>query len=242
MVGLIRRWGGHLITMMVILLVAAYGRLWIDQRELLNELNLQKLVYDRSAKETEKHRHQIRRVVDLTTVDIVRGRLHKEHPSPEEIADLVYRQSKVGKKNCHDLESSTGGLAMAVGGQEGSCAGFAVGYVKILRSFGFEARAIQLLSKQSLGTVSGRMDTHVTAEVKQDSSGQYMVVDPTFNVTFSCSNSPGDRLSVRGMQQCVQHGNTLLVHEGKTRIPGRTIAENYLPFEQYLFKAEVAKD
>lgn len=146
------------------------------------------------------------------------------------IRDWIYRTSEVGGGTIPPTGPLIYSKLGSVGGEQ-LCGGLSVAYAWALQTVGIEARVIQLAAETYL---SGRnqYDTHVTVEAKL--GDRWIVSDPTFNAEFECSSSPGLRIGILEMRECLDAGDELIPLQIGTAIPSRTVESYYLPYSELL--------
>lgn len=159
-------------------------------------------------------------------------------PSPSiqivALRDYVYRKNIVGPNDFDYRDPIANFINLDADKVRVSCGGMASNYHWLLSQFGFRSRTVQLATRDF---VDGRkqVDTHVSVEVLDPEYNKWYVSDPTFNVSFSCSQT-GELISFEGMLDCREHGGNIVpVENGTLYITHRTIQEYYLPIEKLLY-------
>lgn len=101
--------------------------------------------------------------------------------------------------------------AFMKGGERAICGDYSTFLQMVLQTSGIPARTVQLASKEFAETGNAKAPTHVTVEALID--GRWILVDPTFDATFSCEGDPR-LLGLDEARQCPklvynQHPNTI---------------------------------
>jgi len=111
------------------------------------------------------------------------------------------------------------------------CSSIAVTYIWMLSMFDIPSREVILKSKDCCQGKQNR-ESHVIVEAI--ANNKIFVSDPTFNVSFNCSNGQ-DQLSAVEMKKCISEGNKLLPVYGMTKKPRRTLEEYYISIDKLLY-------
>lgn len=117
---------------------------------------------------------------------------------------------------------------------DGDCGTYAIAALQLLEVCGLIGRGVSLGSARFLrGEEQG--DTHALAEVFDRSQKRWVLVDPTFNVVFE--DEGGRLLGIAELFTLRDQRGAWKPTEIKPPLPGRAIAQYYLPFESLLWVA-----
>lgn len=117
------------------------------------------------------------------------------------------------------------------------CGGMSQIYVGLLQAFGLKARILSLLADSSLFLDGTGLDTHVSVEVYL--KGEWVVQDPTFNVHWVDWGVP---LGIVGLRNAFLYGfQPQPVTDGFPTLPGRALADYYMPYGPLTANVEVAE-
>ncbi len=114
---------------------------------------------------------------------------------------------------------------------DGLCGTFATAVLDLCDKLGIAARRVSLATKQfAEGNAIG--DTHELVEVFEPSMGNWVLVDPSFNLTFEAD---GRLLGLRDLLRAAAEGRNWKAVPIGTLRPGRTVGDYYLPYEDLLW-------
>jgi len=117
---------------------------------------------------------------------------------------------------------------------DGSCGTFSSAALRLLEVCGLIGRSVSLGSAR-FARGEELFETHVLVEVFDRSQKRWVLVDPTFNVVFE--DAGGRMLGIAELVTLQHQGGAWKPTEIKPPLPGRAIAQYYLPFESLLWVA-----
>jgi len=117
---------------------------------------------------------------------------------------------------------------------DGSCGTFSSAVLQILEVFGLIGRRVALASER-FARGEERFDTHALVEVFDRSQKRWVLVDPTFNVFYE--DAGGRLLGIAELVTLRDQRGAWKPTEINPPLPGRAIAQYYLPLENLLWVA-----
>jgi len=148
------------------------------------------------------------------------------------IVDWVHQRSKVGEPRFNSLGSpESWNTKRSI---DGSCGTFSSAALQLLKVCGLIGRSVALASER-FARGEELFDTHVLVEVFDRSQKRWVLVDPTFNVFYE--DAGGRLLGIAELVTLRDQRGAWKPTEIKPPLPGRAIAQYYLPLESLLWVA-----
>jgi hypothetical protein len=118
---------------------------------------------------------------------------------------------------------------------DGSCGTFADAAMDGFGRLGLTARAVSLGSRRFYDG-EALVDTHVLVEIFDPELSRWILLDPTFNVCFR--SDTGEELGITQLMEYQRTARPWRAVPLGPVLPGRSLAEYYLPFGDLLFMAQ----
>lgn len=153
------------------------------------------------------------------------------------LRNLVYSHTRVGSGPAIDAPLTVAEFDSVMDGDSAElCLGMSQFYVGLLQAFGLKARILSLLADSSLFLDGTGLDTHVSVEVYL--RGQWVIQDPTFNIHWVDDGIP---LDIAGLRNAFLYGfQPQPVTDGFPTLPGRSLADYYMPYGPLTANVEIA--
>lgn len=142
------------------------------------------------------------------------------------VSDYLHRGVPLGPKDTEGTWDERLTNAVVHGTEQAYCGTYSTFLRMILERSGIPARTVQLAAQDFVGG-NPMGATHVTVEVRiQDT---WIIVDPTFDATFSCGENP-DLIGIAEARQCTD----LVANQHPGTLAGRNVAEHPTSWSELL--------
>ena len=124
------------------------------------------------------------------------------------------------------------------------CTGMSLAYIGLLQAFDIPARLVSLANHEAVNRTQSPKnpaaklpDTHSTVEVFLDN--RWVLQDPSFNTQWELDGKPLGVLELR--QAYLSKKNPISTTNGRKVLPGRSLQEFYIPYQDVLAYVEISE-